>query len=287
MIIILYFYMGNIQLSQNQQTMKIIVPIDFSENSIKALEFAIFMADKRNAKITLVHVVEVVYDFASQAAIALDSMFTDGENLLKKIIEKYKASEVEMDYKITEGVASISTARIADEIGATLIVMGTQGASGIKKALIGTTTVNLIREANCPVLVVPAQAHVAEIKKVTLALEFANHEEKFIDWVIYMSEKWGLGLEILHIQTNQGFKEELAILGMEGYLNKKYPELKVRIHTFYASSASEGLDLFMQEHDNMILVMCHEHRNLWDQIIQKSQSIKMAYHTHIPLLIMS
>jgi nucleotide-binding universal stress UspA family protein len=287
MIIILYFYEGNIQLSQNQQTMKIIVPIDFSENSIKALEFAIFMADKKHAKITLVHVVEVVYDFASQAAIALDSMFTDGENLLKKMIEKYKASEVEMDYKITEGVASISTARIGDEIGATLIVMGTQGASGIKKALIGTTTVNLIREANCPVLVVPAQASVAEIKKVTLALEFANHEEKFIDWVIFMSEKWGLGLEILHIQTNQGFKEELAILGMEGYLNKKYPELKVRFHTFYASSASEGLDLFMQEHDNMILVMCHEHRNLWDQIIQKSQSIKMAYHTHIPLLIMS
>ncbi|WP_332910879.1 universal stress protein [Algoriphagus boritolerans] len=44
--------------------MKLIVPIDFSENSIKALEFAIFMADKKHGEITLVHVVEVVYDFA-------------------------------------------------------------------------------------------------------------------------------------------------------------------------------------------------------------------------------
>lgn len=267
--------------------MKIIVPIDFSENSIKALEFAIFMADKKHAKITLVHVMEVIYDFASQAATALDSMYTDGEKMLEKLIEKYKASGVEMDYKIVDGVASISVARIAEEIEATLIVMGTQGASGIKKALIGTTTVNLIREANCPVLVIPAQANVAEIKKITLALEFANHEEKFIDWIIGMSQRWELGLEILHVQTNHGFKEELAILGMEGYLQKKYPGLQVRIHTFYAENASEGLDMYMQEHDNMILVMCHEHQNLWNQIIQKSQSIKMAYHTHIPLLIMS
>lgn len=267
--------------------MKLIVPIDFSENSIKALEFAIFMADKKHGEITLVHVVEVVYDFASQAAIALDTMFNDGEKLLKKLIVKYEVSGVKMDYKITEGVASISVARIADEMGVSLIVMGTQGASGIKKALIGTTTVNLIREANCPVLVVPALAKVAEINKVTLALEFANHEEKFIDWIISMSEKWGLGFEILHVQTSQGFKEELAILGMEGYLQKKYPGLKAKIHTFYAENASEGLDLYMQEQENMILVMCHEHRNLWDQIIHKSKSLQMAYHTHVPLLIMS
>lgn len=267
--------------------MNIIVPIDFSENSIKALEFAIFMAGKKHAKITLVHVLEVVYDFAFQAAIALDSMSSDSEKALKKLIEKYKASGAEMDYKIVEGVASISVARIADELGATLIVMGTQGASGIKKALMGTTTVNMIRESNCPVLVVPAQANVTEIKKVTLALEFANHEKKFIDWVIFMSEKWELKLEILHVQTNQGFKEELALLGIEGYLQKRYPGMQVRIHTFYAENASEGLDLYMQEHDNLILVMCHEHRNLWDQIIQKSKSIQMAYHTHIPLLILS
>jgi len=267
--------------------MKILVPIDFSENSTKALEFAIYMAARKHAKITLVHVMEVVYDFASQAAIALDSMYSDGEKLLKELIQKYAAADLEMDYEIADGVASISLARIAEEKGATLIIMGTQGASGIQKALFGTTTVNLIRETNCPVLVVPAQAKVSEISKVTLALEFANHEEKFLDWIIDMSRRWELGLEILHVQTSQGFKEELLILGMEGYLQKKYPGLQVRIHTFYADSPSEGLDLYMQEHDNMILVMCHAHRNLWDQIIQKSKSIQMAYHTHIPLLIMS
>lgn len=264
-----------------------IVPLDFSENSYKALEFALTMADKKKGKITLVYVVELAYDFASQAAIALDSMFREGEKLLKQTIEKYQGSGVAMDYQILEGNPAITVARIAEESQANLIIMGTQGASGIKKALIGTTTVSMIREASCPVLVVPAQANVSQIRKVTLALEFANHEEKFIAWIVEMSKRWELGLEILHVQTNQGFKEELAVLGMEKFLEKNYPEIKAKIHTFYASTASEGLEFYMEENDNMILVMCHQHRNLWDQILQKSQSIKMAYHTHIPLLIMS
>lgn len=281
------FRLSKILLEKTGKMMKIIVPIDFSDNSIKALEFALSLAPKKKGNITLVHVVEVVYDFASQASIGLDALFTDGENLLKKILSKYSAADVPMDYQILEGNPAISVARIAEEKNATLIVMGTQGASGIKKAFIGTTTVSLIREANCPVLVIPAQAKVAEIKKVTLALEFANHEEKFIDWIVDMSIRWELGLEILHVQSDENFKEELAIHGIEFYLQKKFPGLQTRIHTFYAENASAGLDLYMQEHENIILVMCHEHRNLWDQIIKKSHSIQMAYHTHIPLLILS
>lgn len=266
--------------------MKIIVPLDFSENSYKALEFALSVADKKTGEITLVHVVEVIYDFASQAATALDSMFEDGEKLLKKNIEKYRASGVAMDYEILEGNAAITVARVAEERNADLIVMGTQGASGIKKALIGTTTVNLVREANCPVLVVPALSQLSEIRKITLALEFADHEEQFIGWIVDRSKHWELGLEILHVQTTRGFREELAVLGMEGYLQKNYPGILATIHTFYSDNASQGLELYMKEHRNMILVMCHQDRNLWEQLFQKSQSIGLAYHTHIPLLIM-
>jgi desulfoferrodoxin (superoxide reductase-like protein) len=68
--------------------------------------------------------------------------------------------------------------------------MGTQGASGIKKALIGSTTVNTIKESTVPVLVVPEGSDFTKLKKVTLALEFANHEEEFIDWIVVMSAKW-------------------------------------------------------------------------------------------------
>ncbi|TNF39773.1 MAG: universal stress protein [Cytophagales bacterium] len=267
--------------------MKIIVPVDFSPNSIKALELAVTMAGKKHGQVILVHVIEIVYDFASQAAIALESMYRDGEKQLNALTKTYSASEVKMSHKLLEGSPAIAVARLAEEENATLILMGTKGASGINKVLIGSTAVNMIREATCPVLIIPEKANIAGIKKVTLALEFANHEEKFIDWIVNMSQRWQLGLEFLHVQTQQEFRNQLSVLGLEKYLEKKYPELPVRIHTYYAESASAGLEEYLDEHENTILVMCHEHKNLWKQILEKSESVAMAYHTHIPLLIMN
>ncbi|TDQ19335.1 nucleotide-binding universal stress UspA family protein [Algoriphagus boseongensis] len=267
--------------------MKIIVPIDFSENSIKALDFAFTLAEKKDGEIILVHVIEIVYDFASQAAIALDSMYKDSEGAFKKLISTYKSSKVKISYKLIEGTASITTANLAEEEQADLIVMGTQGISGLKKTLMGSTAVNTIREASCPVLVVPNQAKVSGIKKITLALEFADHEEKFIDWIIGLSQRWELGLEFLHVQTETSFKDKLCLKGLESFLEEKHPGLPVKIHTFFASSAFEGLNAYLDEAEETILVMCHEHKNLWNQVLHKSQSIEMAYHTHIPLLIMN
>lgn len=267
--------------------MKIIVPLDFSSNSMKAMEFALALADKKHGSITLVHVVEMVYDFASQASLALDSMYKDGENLLKKTIAQYKGNGIPMDYQLTEGTPSISIARIAEELNATLIVIGTQGVSGIKKTLMGSVTISLVREAQCPVLIVPSEAKVSEIRKITLALEFANHEEAFLDLMVDLSKRWEMGFEVLHVQTSLGFRENLIAMGIECYLAKKYPVLPFKIHTYYAETASEGIETYMEEYDDIILVMCHQHRSLWDQIIKKSQSIRMAYHTHIPLLILT
>jgi nucleotide-binding universal stress UspA family protein len=266
--------------------MNFIVPIDFTVNSTQALEFGLTMANRKKGKITLVHVVELIYDPASQSAVALNGVFEESERRLKEYIENYKTDEIEMDFQILEGNTAINVARVAKEREANLIIVGMRGMSKSKKTLIGSTAIEIIREADRPVLMVPIDAQSASIKKVTLALEFANHEEPFIDWIVAMSKRWELSLEILHIQTNQDFREELAALGMEGYLEKKYPGEPIKMHTFYAESASDGLEMYMEENTNMILVMCHQHRNLWNQIIQRSQSIQLAYHTDVPLLIM-
>ncbi|WP_026952325.1 universal stress protein [Algoriphagus mannitolivorans] len=267
--------------------MKVLVPIDFSENSLKALEFAIFYAEKRNGRIILVHVIEIVYDFASQASIAMESMHEEAGESMKQLIKKHQSEGVEIEYRVEEGTASISIARIAEEEEASLIIMGTQGEAGINKVLFGSTAVNVIREANCPVLVVPGEAQINGIKRITLALEFSNHEEKFIDWIVGLSKTWNLSLEILHVQTAQDFRGQLMVMGIESYLEKKHPGIPIRIHTYYAENAAEGLDNYLHEHENLIMVMCHEHKNLWSQVLHKSKSIKMAYHTHVPLLIMN
>jgi nucleotide-binding universal stress UspA family protein len=267
--------------------MKILLPLDFSENSKKALDFIVSLSTPEVTKITLIHVVELVYDFASQAAVALDTLHREAESMFKKTIEKYQSTGIKFDYLILEGTASITIARTALELKSDLIVMGTQGASGIKKAFMGSTTVHTIKEAKTPVLVIPAESNIAKLKKITLALEIADHEQMHIDWVKRLSESWKLDLEFLHIQTSSNFQENLLILGLEAHLSKNYPNYPVKVRSYFAPNPKEGFDQYLQENNDSILVMCHEHKGLLDQILSKSQSIQMAYHTKMPLLVIT
>jgi nucleotide-binding universal stress UspA family protein len=265
--------------------MKILVPLDFSENSIKALEAAISLSKETETSILLVNVIELAFDFASQAELALTSLYADGEAQMEKIIKEYEGSKIPMQSIVLEGTAAVTLARIAEEESVDLIVMGTQGASGIKKTLIGTVTVNLVKESVCPVLIIPSQTNSEEIKKLTLALEFADHEEGFLDWVANLAKNWKLDLEILHIHSTMGFKEKLQVLGADLYFSEKFPSLNIEIKTSLDDTPSQGLHRFVGSEKNMILGMCHKHRTLWEQISKKSHSIEMAYHTHIPLLV--
>lgn len=272
--------------THNIKALKIIIPIDFSDNSFNALNFAISLANKREGEIILVHVIETVLDVASQGALAMESLHRDAETHMKKTVEKYQSNDLKFTTIIKEGTASISVAKIAKEIEATLIVMGTQGMSGIKTSLIGSTTINLIKESFTPVLVVPAKSNASEIRKVALALEFSKHEEKFIDWVVGMSKRWERGLEFVHVQTANDFEEELKTKTLEDFIATHHPGLPVKIHTFYAKTPVEGLDQFLEENENVILVMCHEHKNLWEQVLSDSQTHQMLFHSRVPLLIM-
>jgi hypothetical protein len=207
--------------------------------------------------------------------------------MFKKTIEKYQSTGIKFDYLILEGTASITIARTALELKSDLIVMGTQGASGIKKAFIGSTTVHTIKEAKTPVLVIPAESNIAKLKKITLALEIADHEQMHIDWVKRLSESWKLDLEFLHIQSGSSFRENIMLLGLEAHLSKNYPNYPVKVRSYYAPNPKEGFDQYFQENNDGILVMCHEHKRLLDQILSKSQSIQMAYHTQMPLLVIT
>jgi hypothetical protein len=102
-----------------------------------------------------------------------------------------------------------------------------------------------------------------------------------------MSKSWGLKLDFLHIQHFQDFKEELTMLGLEAFVQKKYPEVKAKLKTYRNENLIDGLDEYLGKNKNAILVMCHNQKNFWDQILSKNKTIQMAYHTHVPLLIMN
>lgn len=269
-----------------QCTMKILVPIDFSTNSISALEFGLALAKREKKEVFLLYIIEQVYDFAFQTAVILDNQWKEAEEKLIDLTRQFSGSGVPISYQIEEGTPSIHIVRKATETDADLIVMGTRGAHGVKKLLIGSTAASVIKETNVPVLVIPENANLSHIQKITLALEFADHEPQHLDWVIHKSSQWQMGLDFLHVQSGDNFKDELSVLGLEKYITNKFPGFPVKIHTFFAETPSDGLELYMQEHEESILMVCHKHRSLWSQLLESSKSLSLTYTAPIPILVM-
>ena len=139
----------------------ILVPTDFSEYSDRALSQALDIAKQYNAKIYLLHVIHlIIHRCAIDYSIgedmvqeikkqALDAAYDN----IKKQLEKFpKSSEVEIHTDIATGITYDAILQEAKDKKIDLIVIASLGQSGIAKYLIGGVARNVLKGAQCPVL---------------------------------------------------------------------------------------------------------------------------------------
>ncbi|WP_291782994.1 universal stress protein [Cecembia sp.] len=265
--------------------MKILVPTDFSENALNALDFAKKIAHKEHASITLFYAFYAVYDFAAQATEILGQIEQEAKSELKKATEAGKAEGLEFNYKIMQGTVSSAVTSFAYREEYDLIVMGTQGASGIKKALIGSNTGHVIKESKTAVLAVPEAAKLNKVKKIAIGLELQNEEEKYFKKLFDLTRELSLPYEFFHLQKENNFEKSIEFKGLESHLKEQYPDLKLDFKIFQKEDTEKGLKEYLEENEEALLVMFYKHKTFFEYLFNRSESLKMAFHTHVPLLI--
>jgi universal stress protein A len=148
---------------------RILVPIDFSEQSRKAMEYALSFARQFNAEVLLLHVLEfapaaVPVSPASPMPMIQDAMTQAGlrESAAKQLAQWRDeiSSQATVKALVRDGVsAHAEIVNAATEGNVDLIILGTQGRTGLAHLLIGSTAERVVRHAPCPVLVVREREH--------------------------------------------------------------------------------------------------------------------------------
>lgn len=138
----------------------ILVPIDFSDCSLRALDYGLALALACDAKLTLLHVVEPAVYQADFPGVTPPLEETN-QSLVKTSHERLAAlSRKRVDARISSqtlvrmGRAHSEIPDTAKALGVDLIVMGTHGYTGLKHMLLGSTAERVVRQASCPVLTV-------------------------------------------------------------------------------------------------------------------------------------
>jgi nucleotide-binding universal stress UspA family protein len=136
----------------------ILVPHDFSEAAQNALSFALDLAGKLGARVTVMHAYEVVPAGYGDVVWATANMLGQIEGAaraaLDGIVERSSRPGVEVGSLLRQGPAWNEINSAAKELNADLIVMGTHGRHGFARALLGSVAEKVVRTAPCPVITV-------------------------------------------------------------------------------------------------------------------------------------
>ena len=262
--------------------MKILVPTDFSDNARSAFNFAKKLALRNNASITLLFAYHNVYDFAAQSSSIAMQIEEDAKKAMEELNDD-REIKISVDYRIVQGYVATTIASTAYREDFNLIVMGTQGASGIGKSLVGSNTAHVIKDSMVSVLAVPSRSSFDMVNKIVVSLEWVVTEQRFFERLFQITQQWQRPYRTLHIKSPEDEPSKEAVGKLEDFLKKS--RLDIAHDTVVAKNLLEGINNYLQDNDDGLFVMFYKKKPFFEYLVHKSRIEKMAYHTHVPLLV--
>ena len=212
----------------NNSVKNILVPLDFSETSLNALQTAIAIAKQQNADILLLNVVDTsfMFGFTGVAYISektIDSMVNVSARMLNPLVEMIKEKHhLSCTSMIKVGLVPLSIAKYALENEASLIIMGTHGISGFREFFIGSTAQKVIRISSCPVLTVPPNKKWLEFKTILFPIRPITGAAEKYDFLRKIIGHTDTAIKVLVLATTYSDPEKKL-------LHKFVKELKAKL----------------------------------------------------------
>lgn len=264
----------------------ILVPTDLSSNANNALAFADTIAKSQKAKIVLLYVyVPTVGRYNSISGLIAEEIVSAKKQALKKmekLAEKYISGKYSIAIEVHDPVDTILAE--AKKVKADLIIMGTHGATGLKKLLFGSNTAKVIAHAKTPVLAVPQRYRAQKIKNVICTSDL-NDLSKEIKAITPITKALKAKTEVLYLQyvkdhtlvASDKFK---AIAKKEKWKNTTFTEKKVS----ESIKLTDAIKSYVNKNKASIFAIFPEEKTFAEKWIFGSKTETLAYGLKIPML---
>lgn len=274
---------------------KILVPTDFSSCADKAITFAVESAKILSAEIILLHALDIqgslytdYMGVTKEYNQALQNQFFHKLNSIKAIIQNTEG--IKSDAIVSKNSLKNAMAEVADGNDIDLIVMGTLGASGIKKVFFGSNTSSVIGSSKIPVLVIPPGY---EWKKPESFLFTTHHFEKdlkILDFIFEISNLYMARVNAAVFTNEEKDTAETLVKHInqipeyEKFIKQNYEEATFTTQHIFGKDFIESLQNYITKNNVDILVMVTHKRDFLERIFNPGITRKMSYQTKIPLL---
>jgi nucleotide-binding universal stress UspA family protein len=266
----------------------LLVPTDFSAAAKAAAMYAAQLAVHIHAKVILLSIIEmetsetVLDNWKKLEQQMMNSAVRDMQKLLKEV----KAA-IPGELLITADIATgIPKSEVIEEYSrkkkVNMIVMGTRGATGLKKILSGTNTARLIAISSRPVLAIPVKAVFSPPRKMVYATDMKNIKTE-IKTLTAIASLFQAEILVLHCVPSSASSRldkqvEPGLINQAEYGNISYHQVKT-------SSVDKAIGKFVDDTKADVLVMFTHELGFYEKLLGKSITRTMAFQSRIPLLV--
>ncbi|MDR1679566.1 MAG: universal stress protein [Prevotellaceae bacterium] len=285
---------------------KILLPVDFSDYSMKTCDLAFHLAHTIDAEILLLHAyldpsaygnIPILdgLPYSSREAeagiIELKRITADMENLsnrLNKSVLSGKLPRVKFTTEIQQGIPEEVILRICEEYNPTIIIMGTRGKDRKENDLIGSVTAEVIERSMVPVFSIPEDSLLedfADIRNIAFATNFDQKDLIAFEKLMNLLKYFRFKVHFIHLEQNHDAWNEIKLAGIKEYFRKQYPELETDYLLIHDNEILTGLDAFVKEKNIDIISFTTHKRNFFARLFNPSFARKMIFHAKTPMLI--
>lgn len=287
---------------------RILVPVDFSDYSLKACRIAFNTAKEINAKVKILHVYFNPYYptalpmsevFAYQGKEEgsfqniIDKVRTEIKKLCNVIDEKIASGEfpaVNYSYVLREGLPEEEIVSFSKEYKPAIIVMGTRGKDQKDIDLIGSVTAEVIEMTQIPILAIPENTQfydISQVKHVAFLTNFTQRDLKSFDSMMQFFSKYKVKIHLVHFASKKKDKwDEIKLEGIKAYFKKKYPEVDSDYTIIESIDLIKEVDSFVKKMNIDIIGLTTAKRNIFSRMFIPSVSRKMLFYSDTPILVL-
>ena len=276
----------------------ILVPTDFSEDSLNAVSYALELLKKSPCNFYLLHVNDLsgyAYQGLSYAAspevLVEDVIATAKKKLhvfLKKVGSMAKTKEHHFYPLYDQGFFIECIRRNVEERKIDLIVMGTKGCSGALGEVIGSNTGDVITKVKCNTLAVPIMASFGKLEEIAFPTDYnIFYSAKILSVITDLLETNKSYLRVMHASKSGQLLTESQVKNkeyLEDYLNETF-EKKNSFHSITNKNVTAAVQCFVESRKIDLLVMVAKNLNFLQQIVFSTKVEKISFHTKIPFLV--
>lgn len=264
----------------------ILVPIDFSDQSLIALKQSYNLARLTKADLTLINVIDQSFHLPFFSVKEDKSMEKKIQKALEKLAEETaKESGIVVNILVVSGKVYDQIQKAAKKLKCSFIIMGTNGSHGLKK-FIGSNTLRVIREAPCPVISIKGKKHRTGCKIIVLPLDLTKETKEKVAKAIEIANLFGSTINLVSAITSD---DEFIINKLKRQMNQVHEfvlqhNVPCQIEFLHGGDISEDTVEYAKKiKADLIMIMTQE--ETWTDIMFiNSAAQKIINESEVPVL---